>query len=175
MIKSNIFSKKQLVFLPDPIIKLNRDQILDLNLDKKIKRNFFISVGRLTRQKNFTYLINEFTKFAKKNLEFDLYIFGEGEEKNKLIINIEKNEMKNRIFLMGYTEHINFYMKKAEAFILTSLWEDPGFVLVEAAQNNLFLISSDCKNGPREILNNGERGLMFKTNQKSCHSNIISS
>ena len=42
LIKSNIFSKKQLVFLPDPIIKLNRDQILDLNLDKKIKINFFI-------------------------------------------------------------------------------------------------------------------------------------
>ena len=75
---------------------------------------------------------------------------------------------------MGYTEHINFYMKKAEAFILTSLWEDPGFVLVEAAQNNLFLISSDCKNGPREILNNGERGLMFKTNQKSAlYSKIL--
>ena len=76
----------------------------------------------------------------KKNLVFDLYIFGEGEEKNKLIINIEKNEMKNRIFLMGYTEHINFYMKKAEAFILTSLWEDPGFVLVEAAQKFIFNI-----------------------------------
>ena len=50
-----------------------------------------------------------------------------------------------------------------------------GFVLVEAAQNNLFLISSDCKNGLREILNtNGERGLMFKTNQKSAlYSKIL--
>ena len=51
-------------------------------------------------------------------------------------------------------------------FILTSLWEDPGFVLVEAAYNNLFIISSDCKNGPKEILDNGKRGLLFNNKKK---------
>ena len=57
-------------------------------------------------------------------------------------------------------------MKNAQAFILSSLWEDPGFVLIEAAMNNLFLISSDCKNGPSEILDNGNRGYLFKNNEK---------
>ena len=94
---------------------------MDLNLDKNKKKFFYFS-WKTYKTKKFHYLINEFTKFAKKNLEFDLYIFAKV-KKNKLIINIEKNEMKNRIFLMGYTEHINSYMKKAEAFILTSLWE----------------------------------------------------
>ena len=37
-----------------------------------------------------------------------------------------------------------FHMKNSKAFIL-SLWEDPGFVIIEAALCNLIVISSDCK------------------------------
>ena len=81
--------------------------------------------------------------------------------------------MENRIFLKGYKSNINFYMKNAQAFILSSLWEDPGFVLIEAAMNNLFLISSDCKNGPSEILDNGNRGYLFKNNEKNALFNSL--
>ena len=59
-------------------------------------------------------------------------------------------------------------MKKADAFILSSLWEDPGFVLIEAAMSNLFIISSDCPNGPKEFLNNGEAGLLYFSNKKNA-------
>ena len=67
---------------------------------------------------------------------------------------------------MGFSENIFSYMKKADAFILSSLWEDPGFVLIEAAFCNLFIISSDCKNGPKEILLNGKGGILFKKIKK---------
>ena len=46
---------------------------------------------------------------------------------------------------MGYSKNIYNYMKNAKGFILSSLWEDPGFVLIEATMCNLFIISSDCK------------------------------
>jgi len=49
-------------------------------------------------------------------------------------------------------------------FILPSLWEDPGFVLVEAGYMNLTILSSDCPNGPKELLNNQKNGFLFKTN-----------
>jgi glycosyltransferase involved in cell wall biosynthesis len=65
---------------------------------------------------------------------------------------------------MGYEKNIYLYMKNAQAFILSSLWEDPGFVLIEAAFNNLFIISSNCKNGPSEFLQNGEGGILFQSN-----------
>ena len=58
-------------------------------------------------------------------------------------------------------------MKKAKAFILSSLWEDPGFVIIEAALSNLFVISSDCKNGPREFLSNGKAGLLYSSDKKN--------
>jgi glycosyltransferase involved in cell wall biosynthesis len=57
-------------------------------------------------------------------------------------------------------------MKRAKAFILTSLWEEVGFVIVESALCNLFVISSDCPNGPREFLQSGKGGILFKSNEK---------
>ena len=57
-------------------------------------------------------------------------------------------------------------MKKSEIFVLSSLWEEVGFVIVEAALSNLFVISSNCPNGPSEFLNNGKNGILFKNNVK---------
>ena len=45
---------------------------------------------------------------------------------------------------------------------MSSLWEDPGFVIVEAALTNTNIISSKCPNGPEEILQN--EGFLFKNN-----------
>ena len=69
---------------------------------------------------------------------------------------------------MGYSNNIYKYMKGAKALILSSLWEDPGFVIIEAAMCNLFVISSDCKNGPREFLKKGKAGLLYETNKKDA-------
>ena len=56
-------------------------------------------------------------------------------------------------------------MKKASAFILPSLYEEVGFVIVEAALSNLFVISSDCPNGPSEFLDYGNSGILFSNNK----------
>ena len=38
--------------------------------------------------------------------------------------------------------------------------------MVEAAICNSYIISSDCPNGPKEFLNNGKNGILFKNNSK---------
>ena len=56
-------------------------------------------------------------------------------------------------------------MKYREIFILSSFVEIR-FVMVEAAICNSYIISSDCPNGPKEFLNNGKNGILFKNNSK---------
>ena len=163
-----IFKQDEIFFLPDPIIKVSEFKKDFTESNELSKRKYFISAGRLTHQKNFNYLIDEFYEFTKINFDYDLYIFGEGEDRLKLQKQIDKKKINDRIFLKGYTKKMNSYMKNAEAFILSSLWEDPGFVLIEAAMNNLFIISSNCKNGPTEFLKNGEGGILFKSNEKNA-------
>ena len=172
LIKLNFLDESKLIFLPDPIIHL-KEFIDNLKfsknkLSKLNKREYFISVGRLTKQKNFEYLIDEFNLFSKKNKNIDLYIYGEGEKKKFIVKKIINYGLSGRVFLKGYSEDIYFHMKNSKAFILSSLWEDPGFVIIEAALCNLFVISSDCKNGPEEFLHNGKAGILFKSNSKNA-------
>jgi len=56
-------------------------------------------------------------------------------------------------------------MNKSEALVLTSLWEDPGFVIIEAGYNNCQVVSSNCPNGPMEIIDK-DGGYLFKSNSK---------
>ena len=175
IINLDLFDKDK-VFLADPVIRMNEIN-LKLSKNKKInneiKTKYFIAVGRLTKQKNFTYLIQEFKDFLVKEKNYDLLIFGDGEDKKKLQNLITNKKLNSQVKLMGYSDNIFQYMKEAQAFILSSLWEDPGFVLIEAAICNLFIISSDCRNGPKEILSNGKGGLIFKSNERGELNNKL--
>ena len=100
----------------------------------------------------------------KINDEFVLIILGEGEEREKLTLLINKEKLENKVFLVGFTENVYSYMKKSEIFILSSLWEEVGFAMVEASICNTYIISSDCPNGPKEFLNKGDNGILFENN-----------
>ena len=155
--------------LRDPIIHVN--EILQKKkkvgeYKDKIKKNY-VAIGRLTKQKNFAFLIKCFEKIINKDNEIKLYILGDGEDKKKLQNLIIRNKLNNNIFIEGYQNNIYKYLKRADAFILSSLWEDPGFVLVEAFYSNTIVISSNCKNGPVEILENGKNGFLFENNSEN--------
>ena len=55
-------------------------------------------------------------------------------------------------------------MSNSEIFVLPSLWEDPGFVLIEAAYCRSNLLSSNCHSGPIEFMENGKCGFIFEKN-----------
>ena len=125
----------------------------------------FIAVGRLTKQKNFEFLIRNFIEVVKINNGLKLSIFGDGEEKKKLTSLITKYNLEQNVTLRSFKQNIFPYMLKSKSLVLTSDWEDPGFVLIESAICRTFLISSNCKNGPVEILDNSKAGLLFEKNK----------
>ncbi len=171
LIESKTFEAEKLRYLPEPI--LNFDEIKkkrfkrNIELKKISPENYLISIGRLTRQKNHQFLINAFYELNKEFPKLHLIILGEGEERQKLEKMIKKFDLQEKIFLIGYKENIYEYLDKAKIFILSSLWEDPGFVLVEAGYLNKIILSSDCPNGPKELLDNGKNGFLFKKNSIS--------
>ena len=171
LIEEKIFEDSKLKKLPDPVIhmreflKKKNDRNTKLVLEKKF--DFFIAVGRLTKQKNFLYLITEFKKFLDIYPNEKLLIFGDGELKKKLQDEIKKYNISDNVKLCGYTDNIYKHMLSSKALIMSSLWEDPGFVMIESALCNLFVISSDCKNGPKEFLSNGKAGFIFESNTEN--------
>lgn len=164
---SKIFDEKKIIVLYDSVINIQ-----EVNNKKKIplekslsKIKYFLAIGRLTKQKNFGFLIDCFNELIKKDNSINLVIIGEGEDYITLKKKIDRYNLKQNIFLIGFKNNVFKYLKKCEAFILSSLWEDPGFVIVEAMYSNSFVISSNCESGPKEIISN-HRGILFKNNSK---------
>ena len=170
LITKNIFKDEKVETLFDAIINvkdlIQKKNKIDFKDSGKIQKNFFLSAGRFTRQKNYIYLIREFGKFSKLHPDEKLFIVGKGELKKKMQDEIIKLNLSNHIKLQNYKENIYHIMKNSKCFILSSLWEEVGFVMVEASFCNNFIISSNCKNGPEEFLDNGLGGLIFNNNEK---------
>ena len=167
LIKKKIFDKDKLCVLHDPAVlledyaekKFNKIPNFDFK-DNKI----IVGIGRLTKQKNFSLLISAFSEILKKYPEYILIILGDGEKKSEILKLIKTLGIENKVHLVGFQENVYQYLIKADCFVLSSLWEDPGFVLLEAGLSNTTVISSNCKNGPQEILDNENNGYLFKNN-----------
>ena len=117
--KSKIFDNNKLVILHDPIInvsKINRNAKENLDL-KKLKKNFFLSIGRLTKQKNHLLLIKFFSILKNEDLDFSLYILGEGEERNFLLKEIERLNLQDRVFFNAVPDFIDFHVGNFHWFI----------------------------------------------------------
>ena len=168
------FLKDKLIVLKDPIIKCTEIQkskskqvILSANYEKIVlEKDFFLSIGRFTKQKNFIFYLKCIPEILKLNKNLYFLFIGNGEDEeifNKLA---KKMNISERIIVIRNTDNVHYFMKKSKCLVLTSLWEDPGFVLVEAGYNNCQVITSDCPNGPKEIVNE-DGGYLFQSNNPS--------
>ena len=167
LMKFNIFPEEKLKVIYDPILEIKEiHKKLNYQIEKNLlnNKNYFLNIGRLTKQKNQALLINVFSKLLKNNNNLYLYIAGDGEEKKILKKMIVDRQVQNNVFLLGYCENVFPLIKNSSAVISTSLWEDPGAVMVESAYCNKLVISSNCPNGPKEFLQYGECGYLFKNN-----------
>ena len=168
------FLKEKLCVLNDPIINIgeiqkSRKREAEINKDLKqiiLNKKFFLSIGRFSRQKNFLFYLRCIPEILKLDQDLYFLFIGQGEDKKKFLEISNKLNVSERVFIIDYTKNVHYFMKKAHALVLPSLWEDPGFVLVEAGYNNCLVISSNCPNGPSEIIaENG--GYLFDSNSKN--------
>lgn len=163
-----IFDEKKILLLRDPIINIQKiEKLKKQKIDPYFEKNqFLVAIGRLTKQKNFEFLINCFQKLTNSQPNLKLVILGDGEEMQNLKRLIHTKNLENNIFLLGHLQNVFNYLSRAKLFILSSLWEDPGWVLLEAAASNTLILSSDCKNGPSEIIDNNNAGQLYKVDNE---------
>ena len=165
ILKQNLVSKDKIELLYDPVINVREIQKKrNEKLSIPIQDDYYCAIGRLTKQKNFMFLCKAFKKVINKYPNIRLLIIGEGEQKKILTHYIKKNDLEKNIFLIGFLDNIFYILSRSKGFILSSLWEDPGFVLVEAAFCKVPIISSDCDNGPKELIKDNINGILFKSN-----------
>lgn len=119
----------------------------------KEKHPVLVTVGNLREAKGHWHLIKAFSEVKKDVLDAELYIIGEGELLSKLERLIGRLDLRESVHLEGFQENPFPYMKGADVFVFSSIYEGFGNVLVEALACEKAIVSVDCPAGPKEILN----------------------
>lgn len=152
------------------ILKKSKVKI-KLNKFNKKKINI-ISIGRLVEQKDHLttiYAINS----LKKKYNINLLIIGSGSHKKILNNKIDELNLNKNVNIIEYVNNPYPYLKKSDLLVLSSKFEGLPNVLLEAIALDIFVISSNCPTGPKEILDNGKGGLLFNVgNFKSLAKKI---
>lgn len=122
-------------------------------------KNKIVNSGRLVSQKNQIMLIEAFYKFHKEHLEYNLYIYGEGELREALENKITELGLSECVFLPGNVENIHEQIADAKFFVLSSNYEGLSNSLLECMMMGLPCISTDCA-GSDEIINDHYNGIL---------------
>jgi glycosyltransferase involved in cell wall biosynthesis len=118
-----------------------------------------LAAGRLIPSKGFATLIDAFAR-ARQGCAARLLILGEGPERARLESLARGSTARADIALPGFVSNPFSYMREAGLFVLASTSEGLPAVLIEALACGTPVVSTDCRSGPAEILDNGRHGTL---------------
>ena len=125
------------------------------------RKNEIVTVGRLDSNKNQKLIIDAFCQIAGEFPEVNLILYGNGEDREKLIEYAQKTTYKNQIFLPGLIRNVKTRIEKSKIFVLSSNTEGMPNSLLEAMALGIPSISTDCPcGGPRMLMEGKENGIL---------------
>ena len=110
-----------------------------------IKDEFIIgNIGKLSSQKNQTFLLDVFAEYKKINKLSKLLIGGGGELESELKSKAKKLGLINDVIFLGMLTEVEKYLQVFDCFVFTSIYEGLGMVLIEAQASGLKCITSSA-------------------------------
>ncbi len=163
--------KEQLIERKFPIERIMKiPNGININIYKEIvkiphNRIHYGYVGRLTKFKNITFLINGFKEYFKKFPEDRLYIYGEGSEEKGLQNLIQKYNLSENIILKGYMKNKKKIYSNIDVLVDPALAQGISNAHLEAMVTGTFIIVSNV-HGSKELVRNWKTGLLFDVHDK---------
>jgi len=121
-----------------------------------------VAAGRLVALKRYDLLIRAFAHVAAAHPEWQLRIYGAGQENESLRALILELGLHNNVLMMGSFTPLESEWAKAGLSASPAAREPFGMTLVEAMRCGVPVVSTDAPHGPREILTPGVDGLLTK-------------
>lgn len=154
-------NRKKSIVIPNPIADCYINKFKSENI-KKV--NKFIAVGRITSQKNYEMMISAFAKVKdyKKDIVLDIYGTGEKDYIEKIQNIIKKYNLESSVKLKGRNPYMENVYSKYDVFLMTSNYEGLPNALIEAMASRLVCISTNCKTGPKDLIDDTINGFLTK-------------
>jgi GalNAc-alpha-(1->4)-GalNAc-alpha-(1->3)-diNAcBac-PP-undecaprenol alpha-1,4-N-acetyl-D-galactosaminyltransferase len=143
---------KNVVVIPNPL-----NLMPYINCERK---NYVVTLGRLSKEKGHIYLIQAFAKIKKP--DWNLHIVGDGPMRQELEDLAKNLGIEKKVIFHGHLKNFSIIFYESKIFVLPSLSEGFPNALIEAMSVPLACICSDFPGGPRDIISHGENGLLVE-------------
>lgn len=162
--------QKKAVVIPNPVNSLyieNQKTVYNSTSHK------IVAAGRLSKQKNHKMMIDAVKEVSKKFADVSLDIYGVGELEQSLNDYIKDSGMERNIRLRGRSSELYNVYKDADLYVMTSDYEGMPNALAEAMAIGLPCVSTDCKTGPCDLIDDGKNGFLVPCNDVETLSQKI--
>ena len=148
--KYSYIKPKSVSIIPNPF---DFDLIREKANEFEVKGNYIVAVGRLSKEKNFDYLIKA---YKLSNIKEELWLVGDGPLRGDLEKLVKSLNLEGKVKFLGWQKNPYPFIKNAKLLCMSSTFEAFSNVIVESLIVNTPVIATDIKCGPRDILGSDE-------------------
>ena len=170
---SNIISEqiKELYHVPSYTI-YNPVDVSKFDIKKDKQKQFtFITIGRMSEQKNQQLLLKSFRILVNNYKNVKLIFVGDGVLKDDLLKLTNDLKLNDYIEYVGNVNDVENYLKIADAFVLSSIYEGLPMTILEAMAASLPIISTNV-GGVKDIVTNN--GILVKVDENDLAKAMLS-
>ena len=148
------------------------DVVAQVKTPHQHPKPYIVALGRFHEVKRYDLLINAYAN-SKMHNDCDLIIVGDGELRPELEIQVKSLNLENKVHFAGTQSNPFPYLAGAKFLALSSRTEAFPMVLIEALALQCPVVATDCPTGPREIVRDGENGLLVENENTAAFSKAL--
>jgi glycosyltransferase involved in cell wall biosynthesis len=122
------------------------------------------NAGRLSEEKGQIYLLQLARILKDKGYKFIILIAGTGKLESRLLKMARHLQVEDKVKFLGFVDNIRRFNQSIDIFVLTSLYEGFGYVLVEAMAERKPIVAFDIRSSAEIIVNNDSGYLVESLN-----------
>lgn len=130
-----------------------------------------VSLGRLSPPKNYMRLLRAHKRLLDEGIYHNLWILGEGPEREMLEQYIAENGIEDTAKLLGFKQNPYPYLREADLLVCSSDYEGFSTFVTEGVILGKPIVTTDCT-GMREILGNSEFGLVTELDDEAFYEGM---
>lgn len=142
--------------------------LLPLPEGTKKRRFTVLSVGRFSPQKKFMRLLQAHKRLLDEGLEHDLWILGDGPEREMLEQYVEENRLGDSVLMPGFIENPYPFMREADLLACSSVYEGYSTFMTEGVILGKPIVATDVS-GMRELLGDLVYGLIVENDDEAFY------
>lgn len=147
------------------------NQLIEHQASNKTDKIRLVSTGRFTPQKAYDRLLRIISQLIQENYAIELWLLGDGEQRNLLESIIKEHHLENVVTLWGFQSNPYAYLSKCDLFVCSSISEGYSTAVTEALILSLPVITTECS-GMHELLKNRECGIITENSEEALYKGL---